>query len=390
MRPKLLKTLMLLVSALGLGLLLTACGGGGGSGASQGTLATVLTDAASDAYRAVYVTIDRVDVHHDADGSWQTVATPGKTYNLLDLVNGVRQTLGITALDAGHYTQLRLVLGATPGPGTNLFSLPHPYANYVIDNSNAVHELTVPSGLTTGLKVVNGFDVSAGGNTELLLDFDALSSVVVAGSSGKYQLKPTVKVLDTAAGVSLTGTLSEAGTTPPAAVAGALVTAQTADTLAADPKDQVVVAAGSLSGAGGGYALFLSPGDYTLVATADGYLSACSALALAPGTATTADLALQPATGASGSLTGSVTIAGGAADQVVSIDIRQQANCTGASLPTTITVKSLNVANGGSFEVTLAAGTYQVVAATAGQPTQVVDGLTVTSAAATDLGPLAF
>ena len=108
-------------------LLLAACGGGGSSD-GQGTLSTSLTDSSSDEYKAVYVTIDRIDVHHDDSGDWETVATPGTTYNLLELVNGVVEQLGEVLLDSGHYTQMRLIIGDTPDQSltysTNLTTSP--------------------------------------------------------------------------------------------------------------------------------------------------------------------------------------------------------------------------------------------------------------------------
>ena len=44
------------------------------------------------------------------DQNWEPVASPDKTYNLLDLTNGVREELGIADLEAGDYTQMRLLL----------------------------------------------------------------------------------------------------------------------------------------------------------------------------------------------------------------------------------------------------------------------------------------
>jgi len=372
-----------------LAMYLTACGGGGGSTA-QGTLSTLLSDASTDSYQAVYVTISRVEVHADNGGGWQTVASPDKTYNLLELVNGVRETLGISTLDAGHYTQMRLVLGATRDSGFNIFSLPHPFANYVIDQNDAVQELTVPSGMTTGLKIVNGFDIHPDQTTELILDFDAMRSVVIAGSSGKYQLKPTVKVLDSAEGAIVSGVVSEAGAAPPVLLDGALVTAQITDPAGADALNQVMIEGGTLSDVDGAYALFLAAGDYNLVAVEDGYLPACAALSLLPAGQDTSDFALEPAAADPGSITGSVSIGGASADQVVTIDFRQEAACAGALNPTIITIKSINVANGGGYEVVLPVGTYQIIASTFGKTTQVVDNVAVITAVVTDLGELGF
>ncbi len=382
MRPKPYKILSAFLLCLGVGLLLYACGGGG-SGGGVGTLSTALTDSTTDEYQAIYVTIARVEVHNDAGGSWETVATPDATYNLLDLVNGVRENLGMATLGAGHYTQMRLIIGLTPDAGLNLFSQPHPYANYFIAKDGAIHELKVPSGPQTGLKLVNGFDIDTDQTTELILDFDALRSVVMAGSSGQYLLKPTIKVLDTAEGAKVSGTVADAGTEPPTPLSGALVTAQTADTGAGiDVKDQVVVEAGTLTDANGGYALFLAPATYNLVAIAAGYLPACSPVDLSAGETSQVDFSLTAAAAAPGTIAGSVSIADAVADQHVTIDFRQDVDCGGTSQ--VVTVKSLNVADGGSYTVELPAGDYQVVASSFGKDSQTAD-VTVVSGATTTL-----
>ena len=67
-----------------------ACSGGGsgssgGGSDGTGTLSLSLSDATTDEYNAVYVTIEEVQVHK-AGGTWQEVVFPQKTYNLLELV----------------------------------------------------------------------------------------------------------------------------------------------------------------------------------------------------------------------------------------------------------------------------------------------------------------
>lgn len=379
--------LLCIVSAV----VLTACGGGSGSGtAGRGTLSTSLTDAAIDGYQAVYVTISRVEVHMSGGDGWQTVANPEQTYNLLELVNGVRETLGLATLEAGHYTQMRLILAGTPDARANIFSQPHPFANYLIDANGLAQELTTPSGRTTGLKLVNGFDIQSGLTTELILDFDAMHSVVRAGASGKYQLKPTVKVLDVADGAIVSGQVRAAGTTPPAVLDGTLVTAQTAAPASVEVSAQVVIEAGTLSAADGGYALFLAAGSKNLVAIKEGYLPACTAVTLLPASQHTVDFDLQPDAAAPGSITGTVSIGGALAGQIVSLDFRQQASCQGAAGPAMITVRAIQVETGGGYEVVLPAGSYQVVASTFGKTTQVIDNVVVAPAVATDIGNLAF
>jgi len=59
------------------------------------------------------------------------------------------------------------------------------------------HKLTVPSGTQSGLKLTKGFTITADNETVLFLDFDAQKSVHKTGN-GKYKMKPTIKILDTA------------------------------------------------------------------------------------------------------------------------------------------------------------------------------------------------
>ena len=165
----------------------------------SGTLSLNLTDAPAQQFEAVYVTIKEVWVHVGGDeedeGNWEIVVSPNKTYNLLELRYCLRVSLGIAELQSGHYTQMRLIIADEPDDGFNLRQEVHPYANYVIDSSYDYHELKIPSGPQTGVKIVGGFDINENQTTELTLDFDASKSVVKAGNSGKWLLKPTIKVL---------------------------------------------------------------------------------------------------------------------------------------------------------------------------------------------------
>ncbi|MGW8313605.1 MAG: DUF4382 domain-containing protein [Desulfuromonadales bacterium] len=371
---------------------LAACGGSGGgdgdvagSTAGQGILSTSLTDSSTDQYQAVYVTIARVEVHHDSGGTWQTVAEPNQTYNLLELVNGVRETLGIASLDAGHYTQMRLIIGETAEPGSlNIFSVPHPFANYVIDLNGDAHQLKVPSGTNTGLKVVNGFDINENQTTELILDFDAMRSVVKAGASGQYLLKPTIKVLNTTEYAIVSGQVTDADMDPISPMEGAMVTAQVADNSQPDAKDQVVIEAGTLTDMNGDYALFLAPGGYNLVATEEGYYPACIATSLsADEVKTMTDFSLNSPTDALGSIFGTVTITNDQTDQYATIDFRQEITCVNAAT-VLISIKTINVADGGDYSVALPAGTYQVVSSTFGKETVTVSSVTVISGSSTE------
>jgi hypothetical protein len=357
---KIFQSLALLVPLIYLG----GCGGGS---SDSGQLKVSLTDSATDQYNAVYITVDSIEVHaaNASDDSWQTVATPHKTVNLLDLANGVREEFNLATLPAGHYTQVRLHLSDTPDSGINILSQSHPFANYVIDTTNAVHELTVPSGFQTGVKIVHEFDVNANSTTELILDFDATASVVIAGNSGKYILKPTIKILETTLASILSGTVKDANTGLP--LPGALVSAQVFNASAADEKDKVTVQGATISDANGNYKLFIEPGTYNIVGYKQGYSPNLTPATLTAGSTPLLDLLLTPAS-ATGTIGGTVTIAGADNQTFVTSSARQ--DVTVNAVLTTIELVSVNVANGSTYSINLPVGGYSVVSSTFGKTTQ--------------------
>ncbi len=194
-----------------------SCSGGGsgsdsgdGSSLNTGTVSVNLMDLPNGEYKAVYVNISEVQVHkagttekgvNDGEGSWLTVGSPNKIYNLLELVNGVMESLGTRDLEAGKYTQVRVILGEDIpldqelNPAKNINAEDHPEPNYVIDQSDRVIPLKIPSGFNTGIKLVHSFQVEPNSYTELILDFDAMRSIVKTGN-GKLILKPTIKVIE--------------------------------------------------------------------------------------------------------------------------------------------------------------------------------------------------
>ncbi|MBX3627428.1 MAG: DUF4382 domain-containing protein [Rhizobacter sp.] len=176
-----------------------ACGGGsdsGGTGAGSGTLRVALTDAPACGYDHVYVTVDRVRVHQsstasDADAGWAEVVLPTpRRIDLLSLTNGVLDELGQTPLPAGRYTQLRLVL-APNGHGNAA-----PIANAIrLTGDTDDTPLVTPSGQQSGLKMNVNIDVAANQMVDAVLDFDACKSIVRAGNSGRWLLKPVIRVI---------------------------------------------------------------------------------------------------------------------------------------------------------------------------------------------------
>ncbi|WP_291270321.1 DUF4382 domain-containing protein [Geothrix sp.] len=225
-----------LVVTLG-GMLILGCGGSS-SGSGSGTMTVHLVDGPISGYQEINVNIQTVQIA--GNGGWITLGAPNKTLNLLNLVGGVDETLAAGAtLPAGHYGQMRLILG----PG-----------NTVKLADGTVHDLTVPSGLQTGIKLIVNFEVAAGTTKDVWIDFDAAHSiqVVQAGMSGQYLLRPTVWAYDKLVTGSIRGTLTDAATS--AALAGVMVHAETLD-----GSGNAVLARSTVTDAAGAYTLDLLP-----------------------------------------------------------------------------------------------------------------------------------
>jgi hypothetical protein len=191
---KIFKTL----SWTGLGLLasgLVACGGGSGT-SSDGTLNLSITDAPACGYDHVFVTINKIRVHKSAtaDGTessgWSELILSEPTrIDLLTLNNGAFQALGSLPLPAGTYQQVRLVLADNSSTANSLANA------LVLSGSTPPIPLNTPSGQQSGYKLQARFDVLPGQVADMVLDFDACRSIVKAGSSGNYNLKPVVSVI---------------------------------------------------------------------------------------------------------------------------------------------------------------------------------------------------
>lgn len=171
------RTILLLLALIAVAASAFGCGNTTTRPAS-GTVRVSLTDSPAD-FDSVILVIREVAVHRAGpeNSGWTSFDPDSARHDLLRLRNGVFAELGEVLVDAGHYTQVRLLLD----PGS-----------YVVENG-VRRDIVIPSGLQTGLKLVGEFDVAAGASVDLGLDFDATRSFVETGS-GKLLLKPTVRV----------------------------------------------------------------------------------------------------------------------------------------------------------------------------------------------------
>jgi len=196
-----LQGVLRLLGVLGV-VLVAGCGsnndGSGSAGASVGSLRVSLTDAPACGFDEVNVTVEKVRVHQSSSANehaagWTDIPlNPLKRMNLLDYndptqLNGALAALGEVSLEAGHYTQVRLVLASNNGSNP-------PKNSVVLSGTTSEVPVTTPSAVQSGIKLVHGFDVQAGERVDLVLDFDACKSIVKTGN-GRYKLKPVIHVI---------------------------------------------------------------------------------------------------------------------------------------------------------------------------------------------------
>ncbi len=186
-----------LLSSLALAGLLAGCSDSTAPG--DGHIRINLIDATAP-YDSVIIAVEQVEVHAadgDSNSGWTTVSTPPGNYDLLQLVNGSQVVIADHALAPGHYTQIRLILGAG--------------SHVVVDGVS--HPLVIPSGMQTGLKLNTPFDIVADQLYVFTLDFDAARSIRVV-DHGVYQLSPVIRVVPQAIAGTIHGTVSPAAALP--------------------------------------------------------------------------------------------------------------------------------------------------------------------------------
>jgi len=117
------------------------------------------------------------DQEGDDSGVWHRLDADPQIVDLLELRNGVFVGLATGEVPAGTYDQIRLKLG--------------PDNTIVVDGVE--HSLKVPSGQSSGYKLMGTFHVPIDGVVDVGLDFDADRSVHVTGS-GQWMLHPVVRI----------------------------------------------------------------------------------------------------------------------------------------------------------------------------------------------------
>lgn len=337
----------------------SGCGSSSGSGTSTSKISVHLMDAPGD-YQEVNVDVQEIQVN--GPQGWVSLGVVDRVVNLLSLTNGVTTTLvdGF-GIEAGHYTQLRLILGDRN--------------TVLLKGETTPQPLKVPSGMQTGIKLNVNFDVEPGTTKDVFIDFNANRSVFVhqAGMSGQFILRPVVFCFAEVVTGSIDGTVTDTATGQP--VVGAEVSAQQVGT-----DGLPVVVRSTTSDATGHYVLshlWVGQSYYVVTQPVIGTkvygAFASPAIALSTGTPlATQDIGLT-ATTQVGGISGNVTpvAATGVFDEVVLLqtfhlggsDVKLQLQSVGTTFSTaTPVVESYALSN-------VPAGTYSLyVFRTVGDP----------------------
>ena len=163
---------------------------------SSGAIKVYLADTPA-AFDSVNLVVSQVSVHmadQDTGSGWMIICDTTQRFDLLQLRNGAMALFADHQLDAGHYTQIRLKI--TDG------------CNVVVDGEQ--HDLEIPSGYQSGVKINHQFWIEEDVTYELLLDFDAEKSIIQKGN-GQYQMKPVIRAIALATSGSISGTTSPKG-----------------------------------------------------------------------------------------------------------------------------------------------------------------------------------
>ena len=353
----------LAAGAASLALALAACGGGGGS-SGTGTLQMSLTDAPACGYDNVFVTVSKVSVHQsstagDNDPGWVDIPLSGQAQqriDLLDFQNGTLLPLGAAPLAAGKYTQMRLLLSGASG------------ANAVVPTGGSETPLKTPSGQQTGLKMNVNIDVGADQLADFVIDFNACKSVVKAGASGNYLLKPVLAVTP----VFISGVRG--------AVDASIASGTTR--VALETSDGTVVKSTTPKTIDDSFLLPVAPGTYNLVVTSKDHATAVvTGVVVTADTVTTVDkiappssLAGNPLASTEGTIGGAVTITTNPPTTSIDATLRALQTLTLNGAPTIEVADTQADASLGTYSMTLPSVAPVVAPYTTGALTFAADG----------------
>jgi len=208
-----------------------------------------LVDAPGD-YVGVNIEIIDIQYNNSEDGEWQSFQ-PDTDYplqvDITDLVGGTSLLLTDEMLPVGMLHQIRLVLS-----DNNTLEIE---GEMVDDTPGEIitEPLTTPSAQQSGLKIKLNQELEAGFVYLFTLDWLVNESIVKAGNSEKYILKPVIRVSAAVSSGSLKGT-----------VTGDILANQDENATISIYKDVNLIAQTTTNAAGEYMLHGIPPGDYRL------------------------------------------------------------------------------------------------------------------------------
>ena len=249
-----MKNMMILLTAAAFLLITGSCSETKNNDA-DGRLVIKMTDDPFDisGIESATVTITKVEIKKVGDGisdgsPWLTLSEDTVTLDLIDLRNGVTETLLDLEIPAGEYDQVRLYVDEA---GLKLKENENPFA------------VKVPSGSQTGIKihVTPSLEVADGLTAELLLDLDLSRSFILRGNmrnNNGFIFKPVIRAANMTSAGRIQGTVTD---TLDAAIRDAMVWLE-----------QDTVVATAFADSLGFYAIIGVPaGTYSVTAAKEGY-----------------------------------------------------------------------------------------------------------------------
>ncbi|WP_297692034.1 DUF4382 domain-containing protein [uncultured Eudoraea sp.] len=218
-------------------LFFSACSEDLNTASDTGRLTVQLTDAPFpyELISEANVTIYKIDARYKGDSmegeendedenkSFIVLMEEERDVNLIDLTNGITETLVDMDVPTGSYDLIRIYVKGV---------------NVVLTNGSTFN-LKVPSGEQTGIKVFIKPSLFVGGelSSDLLLDFDVSRSFIpkgnlknIAGITG-FNFKPVIKACNLTTAGTLSGLVSTIENEEPIGLEGATVSVFAADTL---------------------------------------------------------------------------------------------------------------------------------------------------------------
>ena len=201
--------------AIGLALFLGACDSGSpgsepGTGGT-GSFSLKLTDAPIDKANKVVVEFIGAELRGGDASAPLVFDFAPKTIDLLDLQGVSTATLiDNQPVPAGTYAELRLKVNVDEDGELE---------SYIELTDGSQHELIIPSGAQSGLKIKRDIEILDGDARVFTVDFDVRRSIVVAGRIGtprvKFHLKPVLRLVENTQSGDITGQIDAVLLTAP-------------------------------------------------------------------------------------------------------------------------------------------------------------------------------